>query len=248
MLYNKLIGINMIVSISIVRYKPLMVPFALLAMAIHRIPLSLNPKCRFWKLMGNGKDGTFDLQPDWQQWATLTVWNSIVEADRFNEKSFISWWWKFFCSEKLLILCVPLASHGQWNGNDPFKMDLYDKNSSGPVAVLTRASIRLNKLKAFWSNVDPVAKIMSQAKGYITSFGIGEVPFFRQGTFSVWDSMEAMKAFAYQSKEHAEVIKKTRKENWYSEELFARFKIVSCSGSLKGKNPLDYIEIKPDSV
>lgn len=236
----------MIVSISIVRYKPLMVPFALLAMAIHRIPLLLNHKCKFWKLMGSGKNGTFDLQPDWQQWASLTVWNSIEESDRFNERSFISAWWKLFCSEKLTILCVPLASHGQWDGNDPFKINTYDKNYSGPVAVLTRASIRFSKLKRFWSHVDPVAKIMGQAKGYITSVGIGEAPFFRQATLSVWDSMENMKSFAYQSKEHAEVIKKTRLEDWYSEELFARFKIISTSGSLHGNNPLYSIDITPE--
>jgi hypothetical protein len=34
------------------------------------------------------------------------------------------------------------------------------------------------------------------------------------------------------------VIKKTRKEDWYSEELFARFKIISGSGTLNGVDPL----------
>lgn len=229
----------MIVSIEIVRYKPILVPFALFAMAIHRIPLSLNSKCRFWKLMGSGRNGTFDLQPDWQQWATLTVWDTPEESKRFSQKSFIASWWNFLCYERLNITCVPLASHGQWDGNDPFKMEAYDKNHSGPVAVLTRASIRFSKLKQFWSNVQPVEKIMRQANGYITSFGIGEAPFFRQATLSIWNSMENMKSFAYHSKEHAEVIKKTRQEDWYSEELFARFKIISCSGKLYGKNPPD---------
>lgn len=236
----------MIVSVTIVRYKPYLIPFAFLAMAIHRIPLALNSKCRFWKLMGSGKNGTFSLQPDWQQWATMTVWNTQKESDCFHKESFLSVWWKLFCFEKLNIQCIPLASHGQWDGIDPFKTDFYDKNHTGPVAVLTRASIRLNKLKQFWSNVDPVSKIMSQANGYITSFGIGEAPFFKQATFSVWDSMDSMKVFAYQSREHAEVIKKTRQEDWYSEELFARFKIVSCSGSLNGKNPLELVEMKSD--
>lgn len=192
--------------------------------------------------MGSGKNGTFSLQPDWQQWGTITVWNTMQESERFHKESFLSAWWKLFCFEKLNILCTPLASHGQWDGNDPFKTDSYDKNHTGQVAVLTRASIRFSKLKQFWSNVDPVSKIMSQASGYITSFGIGEAPFFRQATFSVWDSMDSMKAFAYQSREHAEVIKKTRQEDWYSEELFARFKIVSCSGTLNGRNPLELVK------
>jgi hypothetical protein len=50
-----------------------------------------------------------------------------------------------------------------------------------------------------------------------------------------------MKAFAYGSKEHADVIRKTRKEDWYSEELFARFKIISSSGKLNGIDPLSKI-------
>jgi heme-degrading monooxygenase HmoA len=79
---------------------------------------------------------------------------------------------------------------------------------------------------------------MSRAPGFITSFGIGEAPFFRQATFSVWASAADIKNFAYRSPEHAEVIKKTREENWYSEELFARFKIVSSEGALNGLNPL----------
>ena len=54
----------MLVSISIVRYSLLFIPLAVLAMAIPRIPLSLNKACTFWKLMGCGKNGSFDLEPD----------------------------------------------------------------------------------------------------------------------------------------------------------------------------------------
>jgi heme-degrading monooxygenase HmoA len=105
----------------------------------------------------------------------------------------------------------------------------------GMIAVLTRATIRLNKLSAFWKNVETVSSQMRTAKGFITSVGIGEVPFIKQATFSIWQSKEYMKQFAYNMQQHAEVIKKTRKENWYSEEMFVRFKIVASSGSLRGK-------------
>jgi hypothetical protein len=47
-----------------------------------------------------------------------------------------------------------------------------------------------------------------------------------------------MKAFAYGMKEHAEVIRKTRKQRWYSEDMFTRFRIISHRGTLKGKDPL----------
>ena len=230
----------MIVSLTIVRYRRLFIPLALFAMAIHRIPLSLNKKCSFWKLMGCGRNGTFDLQPDWQQWGLLAVWDTEADFDAFNNHSFVQWWWKTFAMEKWNILTIPLSSHGQWDGKEPFKGHR-EQASDGPVAVLTRATIRLSKLKGFWSNVSPVADLMSTAPGYITSVGIGEAPFFRQATFSIWKDLESMRSFAYGSKQHAEVIKKTRTENWYSEELFARFKIISSEGSISGQNPLSQL-------
>ncbi|MFX5578821.1 hypothetical protein ABTD84_20415, partial [Acinetobacter baumannii] len=67
----------------------------------------------------------------------------------------------------------------------------------GPIAVLTRATKRLNKLNRFWKYVDPVASQLTGAKGFITSIGIGEVTWIKQATFSIWESKEAMKNFAY---------------------------------------------------
>ena len=135
------------------------------------------------------------------------------------------------------MLCEPLQSHGKWDGKTPFGNPEV-KEHTGPIAVLTRATIRISRLKNFWSHVDEVANLMASATGYITSFGIGEAPVYRQATFSVWQSLDDVKAFAYKSREHAEVIKLTRSENWYSEELFARFKLLESFGSLHGKDPL----------
>ena len=232
----------MIVSLTIVRYRKSLIPFALLAMAVHRLPLMLTKQCSFWKLLGSGSNGTFDLQPDWQQWGLLAVWDNREAFDGFYNKSFINSWWKTLAAEKWTILCEPLQSHGKWDGHEPFGKP-NTKVITGPVAVLTRATIRFSKLKGFWANVDSVANIMADAPGFITSLGIGEAPVYRQATFSIWKSIEDVKAFAYTSKEHAEVIKKTRNENWYSEELFARFKIVDSLGTINGKNPLKEIEL-----
>lgn len=227
----------MIVSLTIVRYRKAFVPFALLAMALHRLPMALQQGCTFWKLLGSGRNGTFDLQPDWQQWGLLAVWDDEDDYNRFAESSFVSKWWRILGTESWTILCRPIQSHGQWDGKEPFGKP-NDKIDAGPIAVLTRATIKISRLKNFWSHVDEVANLMVGAPGYITSIGVGEAPVYRQATFSIWQDMEAMKAFAYGSKEHAEVIKKTRSEGWYSEELFARFRIIKSTGTLNGKDPL----------
>ena len=70
------------------------------------------------------------------------------------------------------------------------------------------------------------------------SVGVGEVPWIKQATFSIWQTKNAMKQYAYGMKQHAQVIGKTRKEKWYSEELFVRFKVLGASGTLNGINPL----------
>lgn len=224
----------MIVSLTIVKYKPLFIPFALLAMAVHRLPLSFYKNCTFWKLLGCGKNGTFDLSPDWQQWGLLAVWHKQENFNKFYTDSFVSTWWDIFTTERFTILCEPLTSHGHWDGKNPFETSNPDKNHSGKVAVLTRATIRFNRLKNFWANVGAVADIMEKAPGYITSIGIGEAPVYKQATFSIWESVEDVKNFAYKSAQHAEVIRKTREENWYSEELFARFKIIDTLGTRNG--------------
>src|SRR5476651_189464 len=159
----------MIVSLTIIRYRKLFIPLALSAMAIHRLFMWLRKSCTFWKLLGSGHNGTFDLQPDWQQWGLLAVWNEREDFDDFYKHSFISWWWRFLANETWTILLQPLQSHGKWNGKQPFgNPDI--QSYTGPIAVLTRATIRFNRLKNFWGNVDDVAGLMENAKGFITSF------------------------------------------------------------------------------
>lgn len=230
----------MIVSLTIVRYQKALIPFALLAMAILRLPLYFQQKCSFFKLMGTGKNGTFDLHPDWQQWALLAVWDDEESFDHFNQKSFAAQWWKIFAAEKWTVLLEPLQSHGQWSGKEPF-CNPQKTDYQGTVAVLTRATLNINRLKHFWQNAAKIAGIMTSAPGYITSFGVGEDPFLHQATISFWQDLEAVKGFAYRSPEHVEVIKKTRSENWYSEELFARFKPLKSEGTVRGENPLENI-------
>ena len=227
----------MIVALTIVRYPKKYIPFAFFAMAIHRIPLFLTKKCSFWKLLGCGKNGTFDINPDYQQWGLLTVWDDEASFRAFQNTTFISKWYKAFCNEIWTVLLEPIEAHGKWSGKEPFGQPRI-KDHEGRVAVLTRATIRLNKLKSFWSNVPRAATVMAQSKGFITSVGIGEAPFVMQATLSVWDSIEDVKNFAYKSKDHAEIVKLTRKENWYSEDLFARFKVLKSEGTIMGVDPL----------
>ncbi len=226
----------MIARLTVVRYPAWMGWAGFLSMAIFRLPLWLQKKSSFWKLMGCGRNGSFDKTPDWRQWAVLEIWadnNQQNEHPRFLVK-----WWQFFGCEKWSLLLKPLEGHGLWDGKEVFGKLPKNTDYNGTIAILTRATIRFNRLSNFWKQVDSVAQRMSQSEGFISSVGIGEVPWIKQATFSVWDSKEAMKNFAYRLQEHAEVVRKTRQENWYSEDMFVRFQIIENEGSLKGENPL----------
>ena len=215
----------MICVVTIVRYPKFMGYFGILSMALFHLPLMFNKRVSFYKLLGCGKNGTFDIHPDWRQWAMLTVSNKELAV---SNSGFISCYIRFFKCKTQTIVLKPVSSHGSWNGKKVFDSLPHITNEIvGRIAVLTRATIRLNKLKSFWKNVPDVSEQMKDTKGLIASFGIGEVPFIKQATLSIWDDVESMKTFAYQMKSHQTVIQKTRKENWYSEEMFTRFEVIS---------------------
>ncbi len=176
--------------------------------------------------MGSGKNGTFDIHPDLNQWAILFIANdSSTKAPQFIYK-----YWRFFHCDIKEFLLQPIEGHGLWNGKKVFGELSTQTAHDGSIAVLTRATIKLNRLKNFWNNVEDVSTKMPFAKGLIISYGIGEMPLIKQATFSVWENKETMKNFAYNLKEHTAVIRKTRNENWYKEELFVRFRILSVTG------------------
>ncbi|MCY7421990.1 MAG: spheroidene monooxygenase [Chitinophagaceae bacterium] len=236
----------MYVTLTIARYTTATSSAGIASMAFFRLPLFFQKKISFYKLLGCGKNGTFDKTPDLKQWGILTVHNSIDDFKRGNKEDFqqsvygssLTRWWRFFKCETWTLLLEPTDSHGLWDGKKVFGELPKNTEFEGLTAVLTRATIRVNKLNAFWSNVETAAAGMATAEGFITSLGVGEVPWIKQATFSVWKSKALMKQFAYKTNNHAEVIKKTRKENWYKEEMFTRFRVLASYGTLNGHDPL----------
>ncbi len=184
-----------------------------------RLPLLLNNQISFWKVMGVGQPG-FSPQGDAARWAILIAW----KTDPIENS-----WWQQIMKKKATVktfYLLPTFGHGLWGGRDPF-LSLITKVPPTKIAVLTRASIKWNKAKLFWDNVPSVATDLSNSFQPEFTAGVGEAPYIRQATFSVWKSDEEMKKFAYQNPAHKKVMELTKVHQWYSEELFYRFSVIA---------------------
>jgi len=209
------------------------VPSALARMGTSRLDLRGIEHLSFAKLLGTAKPTTFTpTATDFNHWGLLTVWDEEQAAIEFDNTR-VPKSWGLIADETLRIDMTPIASHGQWAKREPFGNPVPAK-VDGPVAAITRARIRPNKMLEFWKASEKVARSLSSAEGMVLTSGIGESPLGLQGTFSVWESAEAMRTFAYTQPAHTEVIDQTPVIKWYAEELFARFSVNSMKGRFAG--------------
>jgi hypothetical protein len=126
----------------------------------------------------------------------------------------------------------PIASRGSWDGADPFPL-CADAGAAGAVAVLTRASLRATQVRRFYADVPAIAAEIEAARPRL-AFGFGEAPVLRQGTFSMWDSADALTAFHRDARAHRAAMRATPQIGWYAEDLFTRFAVVGGHGSIDG--------------
>ncbi|MEC7085629.1 MAG: hypothetical protein VXW60_05785 [Bacteroidota bacterium] len=180
---------------------------------------------QFYKMLGTGAGAGFSLRPDFSTYALLTVWDTEqCKVKAFDKAAVLQ---AFFdrSAEQRIFSLSPIHTHGNWSGQSPFEVQkpLGDK----PIGVITRATLNPTRLLEFWRHVPQASRAIKQAKGVGFFKGIGEWPFVQQATFSVWESAEAIRTFAYVSQAHASIVKKTRQRKWYKEDMFNRFEVLS---------------------
>ncbi len=230
-----------IVTLSLFRYQGFLNSFwAFSQMGLAHSRLRGVPGMRFYKMLGTGSRG-FSTWPDWSVYGLLQVWDKGERAASFFSshpqlKAFLD-----HSEESLRIFMRPVRSKGLWDGQNPFLTEAEPPEGPGPVAVLTRASIRKKHLLRFWRYVPHSQQPLSTSEGLLYSKGIGETPFTDMATFSLWESTDAMQAYAYGTDAHKEAIRKTRELGWYREELFARFRPYRLEGTWQDLPGLDVL-------
>lgn len=179
----------------------------------------------FYKLMGSGKDH-FNPLPDWGVYAVLQVWQSKAHAELFFKTHRLSQLYQKHAQKIQVLYLKNIQARGLWNAKNPFTPTVKsDELGDAKIAVITRASIKPSMLYRFWKSVPESQKPLEDADGLLYTKGFGELPFVEMATFSIWENKESLQAFAYQSQGHIKAIQKTRKLDWYKEEMFSRFKL-----------------------
>jgi hypothetical protein len=139
---------------------------------------------------------------------------------------------------------TPIASRGQWARREPFGRPEGGR-TTGPLAVLTRARVKLPRLNSFWQQSEEVARALHGTEGLLLATGIGEAPIGLTGTFSVWSSQDTMNRFARTDPDHRRAMERTPVAGWYAEELFARFRVDEARGHFAGLALADVIGATP---
>ena len=220
----------MITVIYFWQIKRIHIPFALFRMAIDRTFLRRTKGVTFAKMLGCGKGETYTpTDADPTRWGCLVVIpeNQLAELD---DSSTIRAWRKKSVSE-FRVLLDPIASTGMWSKQKPFEPSA-PANFQGQVVAITRARIKASQTMRFFKSVPPVTASLHSSPGLISTIGIGEAPIGLQGTFSLWESMQAIKDFAYKGAAHQKAIAQTSEFDWYAEELFARFAVREIRGKI----------------
>jgi len=194
------------------------------------------PGLTFAKVLGSGRDGGFRPSPSATHQGLFLAFASEATANAFLARR--SGLLDSLASNAREFLTAKLhayASRGQWSGRSPLLITApRPAPDIGPIASLTRASIRPSKAIEFWRHAPASQDSLHASDGCLVAAGLGEMPLLRQATFTVWESETAMERFSRQGA-HLAAIRNAMANGHFSESLFARFTVSDLRGTWHGR-------------
>jgi hypothetical protein len=213
------------------------VPIVLGRLGADRLRLARVPGLAFWRLLGTGSGDDTGRGADLSRSALFAVWDDEHFLDSFLADSHLARRWRT-AEESWHVRLRSIGGHGTWKGVDPLagldaggrRRARWRSSPEGerPPTILARLRCRERDRR----------RRAAPAAGLVDVVGIGETPVGSLATFSLWESLAAARNFAYAMPDHVEVVRRTRAEDWYAEEMFARFEPYASSGTWNGRDPL----------
>ena len=204
----------------------------ILRLMFARLGLWKTPGLKFYKHMGSGENGGFSIHPSGTHQALFCVFQDITSLEEFYQSSRLIRWYRAHAQDFFSVKLKAYSIKGQWSGFAPHITA--EAPTAGPIVSITRASIKPLYCIPFWRK-QPAAEIsLEQSSGCIIAAGVGEAPFFRQATFTIWESQAAMDQYARQGA-HQNAIRASLSGHYFSESMFSRYIPFDADGSWKGR-------------
>ena len=194
-------------------------------------PLRAASGLRFAKVLGSGREGGFGVRPSGTHQGLFLGFDNEASAQHFVQSNPLMDAYRQRAHAMAVLALRASSSRGTWSGHT--MQATVDAPAHGPVAVLTRASIKAGKARAFW-RLSPAAEAsLALAPGCTLAMGLGEAPLLRQATFSLWQSTAAMEAYAG-SGAHLRAIRAAYGGGHFRESMFVRLAPLWGQGQWQG--------------
>ena len=198
-----------------------------------RFALKHEPGITFVKVLGSGENAGFGLRPSPSHQGLFCAFVDDASAENFIAHSKVLSAYREHAREFFCVKLKAFSSRGSWSHQSPLSVASSPPPDSR-IAALTRASIRPAVAAKFWRRAPPAELSLQHASGCLLAVGLGEAPLLRQATFTIWESVAAMDAYA-RTGAHLEAIRATHAGGFFSESMFTRFIPYDARGVWKSQ-------------
>lgn len=222
-----------VVVMVLVDFKPEATWWGWSRLVLQRWPLRRISGLKFSKVLGSGFEGGFGLRPSRTRQGLFLGFENETVARDFVDASPLLAGYRARARELCVVMLRVCSCRGSWSGTS---LEVTaELPADGPVVSLTRASIRPSRARQFW-RMQPASELsLHSAPGVLMATGVGEAPLLRQATFTLWESVAAMNAYA-RSGAHQEAIQAAYGGGYFSESMFARFVPIQIKGTWQGRH------------
>jgi len=124
----------------------------------------------FWKLCGSGTGEGFTPVPNTGVYAILATWPDHATAERQTAQADVFRRYARHAAEVWTVFLTPVSARGAWAGENPFRPA--DDPGTGPLAALTRATLRPARALRFWRRGDTCCLFAEKGNDMVRDFAV----------------------------------------------------------------------------